>query len=116
MRAGSVILDFAIDQGGCVETSRPTTHLDPTFKKYKVTHYCVPNIAAAVPRTCSYAFNSNLKPYLDAVAARGVDAAVRERAGLARGVYFYRGACTHPRLCRLFDLAYERLEDALPGR
>lgn len=113
MRPGTVIMDIAIDQGGCVETSRPTTHLDPVFKKFGVVHYCVPNIAAAVPRTCSYAFSSNLKPYLSAVAQSGVEMVAARHAGLASGIYFYRGVCTHPRLCRLFDLEFVPLEQVL---
>jgi len=115
MRAGTLIMDIAIDQGGCVETSRPTTHHDPVFRKHGVLHYCVPNIAAAVPRTCSYAFSSNLKPYLSAVAQFGVAAVAARHAGLANGVYLYHGACTHPRLCRLFDLEYAALDGLLAG-
>ena len=78
-------------------------------------HYGVPNVAAAVPRTGSYAFTSNLLPYLAAVAGRGVGQAVSEDPGLAKGVYFYGGACTHPRLSRLFELEYSAL-DGFIGR
>ncbi|NIT36146.1 MAG: alanine dehydrogenase [candidate division Zixibacteria bacterium] len=113
MKAGAVLMDIAIDQGGCCETSRPTTHTDPVFEKYSVTHYCVPNIASAVPRTCSYAFNNNLKPYLAAVASLGVVEAATRDAGLRKGIYFYGGACTHPRLCDLFNLEYTPVEDVI---
>jgi alanine dehydrogenase len=113
MKPGAVIMDIAIDQGGCVETSRPTTNNDPVFSKFGVTHYCVPNIAAAVPRTGSYAFNSNLKPFLAATAALGVAEAARRDPGLRKGIYFHGGACTHPRLCDLFNLEYTPLEGLL---
>jgi alanine dehydrogenase len=113
MKPRTVVMDVAIDQGGCVETSHPTTHADPVFEKFGVTHYCVPNIASAVPRTCSYAFNSNLKPYLAEVAARGVAEAARVNPGLRKGIYFLGGACTHERICDLFNLEYTPVEDAL---
>jgi len=113
MKPRTVVMDIAIDQGGCVATSRPTTHADPVFEKFGVTHYCVPNIASAVPRTCSYAFNSNLKPYLAEVAALGVAKAAKANAGLRKGIYFLGGACTHARICDLFNFEYTPVEDAL---
>ena len=113
MKPRTVVMDIAIDQGGCVETSRPTTNVDPVFEKYGVIHYCVPNIASAVPRTCSYAFNSNLKPYLAEVAAVGVAKAAERNAGLRKGIYFLGGACTHVRICDLFNLEYTPVEDLI---
>jgi alanine dehydrogenase len=113
MKARTVVMDIAIDQGGCVETSRPTTNVDPVFEKYGVTHYCVPNIASAVPRTCSYAFNSNLKPFLAEVAELGVAEAARRDPGLRNGIYFHGGACTHARLCDLFNFEYTPIDEAL---
>jgi alanine dehydrogenase len=113
MKPGAVLMDIAIDQGGCVETSRPTSHVDPVFEKFGVTHYCVPNIASAVPRTCSYAFNNNLKEYLAEVAALGVAEAAKGNAGLRKGIYFLGGACTHPRLCDLFSLGYTAIEEII---
>ena len=115
MKAGAVLMDIAIDQGGCVETSRPTSHADPVFEKFGVTHYCVPNIASAVPRTCSYAFNGNLKEYLAEVAASGVAEAAARNAGLRRGIYFHGGVCTHPRLCDLFSLEYTPIDEIIGG-
>jgi alanine dehydrogenase len=115
MKPGAVLMDIAIDQGGCVETSRPTTHADPVFEKFGVTHYCVPNIASAVPRTGSYAFNNNLKEYLAEVAALGVAEAAKGNAGLRKGIYFLGGACTHPRLCDLFSLEYTPIEGIIGG-
>jgi alanine dehydrogenase len=113
MKPGAVIMDIAIDLGGCVATSRPTTNNDPVFTKFGVTHYCVPNIAAAVPRTGSYAFYSNLKPFLAAVTALGVTGAARRDPGLRKGIYLHGGACTHERICDLFNLEYTPVEDAL---
>jgi alanine dehydrogenase len=115
MKPGAVVMDIAIDQGGCVATSRPTTNLDPVFTKFGVTHYCVPNIASAVPRTCSYAFNSNLKPFLTEVAELGVAEAAARDPGLRGGIYFHGGACTHRRLCDLFNLEYTSIDEALGG-
>lgn len=115
MKAGVVLMDIAIDQGGCVETSRPTSHADPVFEKFGVTHYCVPNIASAVPRTCSYAFNNNLKEYLAEVAASGVAEAARRKAGLRKGIYYHGGVCTHPRLCDLFSLDYTPIDEIIGG-
>ncbi|MGD8717370.1 MAG: alanine dehydrogenase [Candidatus Zixiibacteriota bacterium] len=113
MKPGTVIMDIAIDQGGCVETSHPTTHIDPAYEKYHVTHYAVPNIASAVPRTCSYALNSNLMPFLAGVAELGVAQAGAQCRGLRRGVYFHGGVCTHRRLCELFNLDYVAIDEVL---
>ncbi len=91
MKAGSVIVDVSIDQGGCVETSRPTSLADPTFVVHDVVHYCVPNMTANVARTASRALVNAALPYLVALAENGVGAAVRADAGLARGIVMYRG-------------------------
>ena len=91
MRAGSVIIDVSIDQGGCVETSRPTTLANPVFVVHDVVHYCVPNMAANVARTASRALSDVLLRPLQALAAKGLDAALREDPGLAAGCYLYRG-------------------------
>ncbi len=113
MKPGSVIIDIAIDQGGCVETSRPTTHTDPAYKMYDVTHYCVPNIASSVSRTCSYAINNNLKPYLAEVANLGIAGAARVDDGLKKGIYFYDGVCTQPGICEVFDLKHESINELI---
>ena len=98
MKPGSVIVDAAIDQGGCVETSRPTTLADPVFVAEGVTHYCVPNMTAGAARTASRALASSALPYLVEVAQFGLDEAIRRDAGLARGVCVYRGRPVHPRI------------------
>jgi alanine dehydrogenase len=101
MKPGSVILDVSIDQGGCVETSRPTTLSDPVFKKHGVTHYCVPNIASSVARTASHALNNVVLSFVEDVADEGL-AAFSENTPLRRGVYIYRGQCTHAEMAALF--------------
>ncbi len=92
MRPRAVIIDFSIDQGGCVETSRPTTHRDPIFIAEGVVHYCVPNVPARVARTASYSLTNALLPYLSDIGVLGIDAALRTRSALRRGLNVYRGA------------------------
>jgi alanine dehydrogenase len=91
MQPGSAILDVSIDQGGCVETSRPTTIGEPTFVYKGVTHFCVPNFTADLGRTSSVAIAQAMLPYLLEIAGHGVDAAIERCAELARGVYTLRG-------------------------
>lgn len=86
MRAGSVIVDIAVDQGGCVETSHETTHHEPTFERHGVVHYCVGNIPGAVPHTSTYALTNVTLPYLTQLALHGVDDAVATDPALALGV------------------------------
>jgi len=91
MKPGSAILDVSIDQGGCVETSRPTTLADPTFVEHGVTHFCVPNFTADLGRASSTAISQAMLPYLLTIAKYGVDKAVEACADLRRGVYMLRG-------------------------
>ena len=86
MKRGAVILDFSIDQGGCVETSRPTTLRDPVFTEEGVVHFCVPNVPGVVPRTATHAFNNAVWPYLRRIAEVGLGQAAEEMPGLARGI------------------------------
>ena len=101
MRAGSVILDLSIDQGGCVATSRPTTLNNPTYIEEGVIHYCVPNMTSGVARTASYALTNSLLPYLLALAAAGVESLRSRRSVLARGVNLYQGEVVHDDLAAL---------------
>jgi alanine dehydrogenase len=94
MKPGSVIVDVAVDQGGCVETIRPTSHSNPTYVEHGVIHYGVPNMPGAVPRTSTLALNNATFPYLMELCRRGVDGALRANAALARGVNCYRGQVT----------------------
>ena len=84
-------MDFSIDQGGCVETSRPTTLRDPVFIEEGVVHFCVPNVPGAVPRTATHAFNNAVWPYLRHIAEAGLEQAMEELPALARGVATQNG-------------------------
>ncbi len=109
MRPGSVIVDVSIDQGGCVETSRPTRLTDPVFKKHGVTHFCVPNIPSSVARTASHALNNVVLSFVEEVGEKGAET-VHENAMLRRGVYLLGGRCTHEGLAGLLGWPYVPIE------
>lgn len=113
MKKGSAILDLSIDQGGCIETSRPTTLGSPTFSEHGVTHYCVPNMTANVARTASRALTISALPYLTWIAEGGLEGALRADAGLRRGVSIYRGQVVHPHLAQALSLNATHLDDLL---
>lgn len=94
MRPGSVIVDVAIDQGGCVETSRVTSHSEPVFVEEGVTHYCVPNMPGAVSRTSTFALTNATLPYVLAIANKGLRRALDEDPALAKGLNIHRGGVT----------------------
>jgi alanine dehydrogenase len=98
MRPGSVIIDFSIDDGGCVETSRPTTLRDPVFIAEQVTHYCVPNTPACVARTTSYGLTNALLPYLLMLVEQGIMGMLDNEPGFVRGINVYQGKLAHPYL------------------
>src|SRR5437870_10874216 len=98
----AVIIDVAIDQGGCVETSKPTTHSKPTYIVDEVLHYCVTNMPGAVGRTSTYALTNVTLPYVLQLAKKGFDRAVRENGGLAQGVNVHRGKVTNPAVAETF--------------
>ena len=104
MKPGAVIVDLSIDQGGCVETSRPTTLTDPVFVRHGVVHYCVPNMTAAVGRTATSALTNAVVPYLQQVADIGMEKAIFANPGFGRGVCTFRGNCTNASVARIFDL------------
>ncbi|MDO8931399.1 MAG: alanine dehydrogenase [Rhodocyclaceae bacterium] len=104
MQRGAVIVDVAIDQGGCCETSRPTTHAEPVFVEEGVVHYCVANMPGAVPRTSALALNNATLPYLRAIAAKGWRRALREDAGLAAGLNACAGRIAHPAVAAALDM------------
>jgi alanine dehydrogenase len=95
MKRGSVVVDVAIDQGGCFETSRATTHTDPVYFVDDVLHYCVSNMPAAVPHTSTFALTNATFPYLLELANKGIERACEEHAGLCAGVNVWRGQVTH---------------------
>jgi alanine dehydrogenase len=98
MRPGSVILDFSIDDGGCTETSRPTTLRDPVYVAEEVIHYCVPNTPAAVARTTSYGLTNALQPYLEALSKYGLMSLIKQMPGFADGINLYQGNLVHPEI------------------
>ncbi len=113
MKDGSVIIDLSIDQGGCVETSRPTTLEDPTFVVDGVVHYCVPNMTSNVARTASRALAGAALPYLMHIGREGLVGALRTDRGLAAGVTMYRGTLTHARLARQLGESSEDIQSLI---
>jgi alanine dehydrogenase len=113
MKPGAVLVDVAIDQGGCFETSRPTTHRDPTFEVDGIIHYCVANMPGAVPITSTYALTNATLPYAIDLADRGVADAIRRDPGLRSGVNVAGGAVTHPAVAEAVGAAHVPVEAAL---
>ncbi|MAI03797.1 MAG: alanine dehydrogenase [Gammaproteobacteria bacterium] len=103
MKPGSVIVDIAIDQGGCIETSRPTTHDDPVFLHDGVIHYCVTNMPGAVPLTATLALNKATMPYIEALAKEGIAKALESNQHLANGLNMKNGEITHPAIKEALD-------------
>lgn len=106
MKKGAVILDFSIDQGGCVETSRLTTWRDPVFIEEGVVHFCVPNAPAVLPRTSTHAFNNAAWPYIRRIAEEGLERAVQTLSGLARGVAIQDGRIVNQALAAAYNAGY----------
>jgi alanine dehydrogenase len=109
MQAGSVIVDVAVDQGGCVETTRATTHSHPTYLVNGVVHYCVANMPGAVPRTSTHGLSNATLPYVQALANKGFESAVRADPALARGVNTLGGQVTYQAVAEAFGLPYTPL-------
>jgi alanine dehydrogenase len=114
MKRGAVLVDVAIDQGGCAETSRPTTHSEPVYTVDGVTHYCVANMPGAVPITSTKALTNATLPYVEAIAERGLADAVARDPALARGVNVLDGKITYEAVAEAHGLDYQPLEDVLP--
>jgi alanine dehydrogenase len=113
MKRNAVLVDVAIDQGGCFETSRPTTHHDPTYEVDGVTHYCVANMPGAVPVTSTYALTNATLPYVLALADLGVAEALRRDPGLRLGVNVAAGHVTHPAVAEAVGAEYVPVTQAL---
>ncbi|MCH2021738.1 MAG: alanine dehydrogenase [Saprospiraceae bacterium] len=110
MKAGAVIIDVSIDQGGCFATSKLTSLNKPTFIKYDVIHYCVPNIVARIPQTSSKAISNILTPFfLDAGGTQGIEALLHSSPGFRNGVYMYKGCLTNMYLSQFFNVKYTDL-------
>ncbi len=114
MKEGAVLADVAIDQGGCAETSRPTTHSEPVYTVEGVTHYCVANMPGAVPITSTKALTNATLPYVEAIADHGLPEAVARDRALARGVNVLDGKVTYEAVADAHGLDYQPLEDVLP--
>jgi alanine dehydrogenase len=108
MRPGSVLVDIAIDQGGCFETSRPTTHAEPTYVRHDVVHYCVTNMPGAVPRTSTYALNNATLPFVMQIANLGARAAINANKHLANGLTVDQGTIAHKLVARDLGEKYVR--------
>jgi alanine dehydrogenase len=115
MKPGAVLVDVSIDQGGCFETSRPTTHSDPTYAVDGVLHYCVANMPGAVPITSTYALTNATLPYVLELAHLGVAEAVKFDPGLRLGVNVAGGHVTHPAVANSLDVPLVALDEALRG-
>lgn len=112
MEPGSVIVDVAIDQGGCIETSRPTKHSDPVYVKHGVLHYCVTNMPSAYARTSTLALTNQTLPYAFEMAEKGIEIFL-ENEPLAKGVNMFKGHCTNKGVADAFNLKYEELKPLL---
>jgi alanine dehydrogenase len=110
MPSGAVLVDVAIDQGGCAETSRPTSHSHPTFRVHDIVHYCVTNMPGAVSRTSTFALTNVTFPYAMALANKGWRQAVRDDPALARGLNVCEGKITHPAVAEALGLPYVPVE------
>lgn len=117
MRPNSIIIDVSIDQGGCFETSRITSHKNPVFRKYDVIHYCVPNIPSRVARTATIALSNIFTPMLLQISRKGgVDSMIYSKEWFMKGVYAYKGNLTNPHLARKFNMSYKDLDLLIAAR
>lgn len=113
MKRGAVIVDISIDQGGCFETSKPTTHQEPTYVVDEVIHYCVANMPGAVPRTSTFALNNATLPYVIALADKGLGRALRDDSGLAEGLNILRGQVTYQAVAEALGFEYRPAAEML---
>lgn len=113
MRAGSVLVDVAIDQGGCFETSKPTTHSKPTFVLDEIVHYCVTNMPAAVPRTAAFALNNATLPFVIELANKGYKKAMIDNPHLLNGLNVYKGELTYSAVAEAQNIKYISAQKAL---
>ncbi|MBZ0271317.1 alanine dehydrogenase [bacterium] len=112
MRPKSVIVDISVDQGGCIETTRPTTHSNPVFVEEGVTHYCVANMPGIVPRTSTYALTNSTLSYALELADKGLERAAKENPALRKGVNIYRGKVCYEGVAEAWNLPYTPYEEA----
>jgi alanine dehydrogenase len=113
MKKGSVLVDVAIDQGGCAETSRPTTHAHPTYRVHDVVHYCVANMPGGVARTSTFALNNATLPFILQLSERGPEGAMKQNPHLRAGLNVYRGELTYQAVAEAQQLPFRRAEAVL---
>jgi len=113
MRPGTVIVDVAVDQGGCVETSRPTTHEDPVFIIDDVVHYCVANMPGAVPYTSTVALTNVTLPYVLKLAEKGWEKACQDHLDLQKGLSIIKGEVVYEEISQAFDLPFKPVAEFL---
>lgn len=111
MKPGSIIVDVSIDRGGCIETSRVTTHENPVYKKHGIIHYCVPNISSGFSRTASRAISNVLMPILEEAAeSGGFEQLLQNKSGIRNGVYLYKGCVTNQAIAKRFNYKYTNID------
>ena len=110
MTRGSVVIDVSVDQGGCIATTRPTTHSDPVYEVDGVLHYCVSNMPGIVPRTATFALTNATLPYIVRIASAGVESAIRSDPGLRKGVNLFEGKVTYKGVAEAHGIPFEALE------
>ena len=113
MKRGSVIVDVAIDQGGCVETSKPTTHAEPTYIVDNIVHYCVANMPGGVPRTSTIALNNATLPFLTILANKGYKKALTEDKNFLAGLNVHKGQVTYKAVADIFGYKYVSPKEAI---
>lgn len=113
MKPGAVIVDVAIDQGGCIETAHPTTHSQPSYTVNGVVHYCVTNMPAAVPNTSTFALTNATFPYVMKFAQSGITAVVKHETGVREGVNTFKGCVTYPAVAQSLNLPFKTVADML---
>ena len=116
MTKGSVVVDVAVDQGGCIETCKPTTHDHPTYEVSGVIHYCVANMPGAVPQSSTYALTNTTRPYGRRIADLGLIAAIKKDPALARGLNTYEGAVTYEAVAKDLGYPYVPILEAIEGK
>ncbi len=113
MKKGSLIIDLSIDQGGCIETSKPTTPAKPSYVVDGITHYCIPNVPSCVGRTATLALNNALYPYVKELAETGLEESLKNNYHLRKGVYIYRGIPVHPVIENQFGYKVKDIDSLL---
>ncbi len=110
MKPRSVIMDLSIDQGGCCETSRPTDFSNPTYEVDGIIHFCVPNLPSAASRASTRSLTNSMLPYVEEIADKGFDRAVRENSAIHRGTYTYDGHCVREGVAKIFNVPFHAID------